>query len=433
LERKKREIYENSVLSFNPNCEIVSPSMMTLGFLGCGSRGRTYSKIAAEMSQRYKIVAVCDKVVTRAQKVAACVTNGDVAVYESDAEFFAQGKLADVLVIATQDADHFEHAKAAIALGYDILLEKPAGQTLEECEELHAMAIKHGVRIGLCFVLRYTPFYRAVKREIDSGRLGQIISIHASEGVDAYHQAHSYVRGHWRQSATASPMILAKSSHDCDLLCWFADAGVKHLTSYGSLEIFRAENAPAGAPARCTDGCPAAAECMYDAHRYLGDKRSWLRMVLDDSETADDERILKFLRESPWGRCVYRCDNDVVDHQVIAAEMENRITVTFTMTAFNCGRTLEIYGTKGSLKGGSPWKDAGAPELFFRDHSTATMEEVKFAHLDEGIYAGHGGGDAGIVDSLDRMFGLKGSLAPGLDGIEGHRFAFRAEASRLRS
>ena len=156
-------------------------------------------------------------------------------------------------------------------------------------------------------------------------------------------------------------------------------------------------------------------------------------MVLDDSETADDARILKFLQESPWGRCVYRCDNDVVDHQVIAAEMDNGITATFTMTAFNSGRTLEIYGTNGSLKGGSPWKDAGAPELFFRDHRTGTMEEVKFDLLDEGTYAGHGGGDAGIVDSLDQMFGPNGSLPPGLDGIEGHRFAFRAEMSRLRA
>ncbi len=414
-------------------CGIVLRSMMTLAVLGCGARGRTYSKVAAEMTARYRIVAACDKVVTRAQKLASFVTNGEVAVYDCEKEFFAAGKLSDVLLIATQDANHFEHAKAAIKLGYDILLEKPAAQTLEECEELHAMAIEHGVRIGLCFVLRYTPFYRAVKREIDSGRLGRIISLHASEGVDAYHQAHSYVRGHWRQSATASPMILAKSSHDCDLICWFANAGVKHLTSYGSLEVFRSENAPAGAPARCTDGCPAAAECMYDAHRYMGDKRSWLRMVLDDSETADDARILKFLQESPWGRCVYRCDNDVVDHQVIAAEMDNGITATFTMTAFNSGRTLEIYGTNGSLKGGSPWKDAGAPELFFRDHRTGTMEEVKFDLLDEGTYAGHGGGDAGIVDSLDQMFGPNGSLPPGLDGIEGHRFAFRAEMSRLRA
>ncbi len=407
--------------------------MMKLVFLGCGARGRTYSKFAAEMSDRYEIVAACDKVLGRAQKVAAFVPNGNVTIYKTEQELFAAGKIADVMVIATQDADHFAHAKAAIRLGYDILLEKPAAQTLEECEELHAMAVEHGVRIGLCFVLRYTPFYRAVKQCIDSGKLGRIISIHASEGVEAYHQAHSYVRGHWRQSASASPMILAKSSHDCDLLCWFADAGVKSLSSYGSLEIFRPEMAPAGAPARCTDGCPAAKDCMYDAHRYLGDKRSWLRMVLDDSETADDERIMKFLKESPWGRCVYRCDNDVVDHQVIAAEMENKISVTFTMTAFNCGRTLEIYGTKGSLKGGSPWKDAGAPELFFRDHSTGQMEEIPFNLADEGIYSGHGGGDAGIVDSLDKMLGVNGSLAPGVDGIEGHRFAFRAEASRLQN
>ena len=226
-------------------------------------------------------------------------------------------------------------------------------------------------------------------------------------------------------------MILAKCSHDADLFCWLANSEIRQVSSYGSLDFFRKENAPAGAPSRCSDGCPHARECMYDAHRYLTDKRTWLRMVLDGAETATDEDIMRFIRTSPWGRCVYHCDNDVVDHQVFSGEMVNGITINFTMTAFDFGRSMEIYGTRGVMKGGHAWLAAHAYELSIRDHATGKTTEIPVEHPDDSGYAGHGGGDFGIVDSLDRLFGPKGILRPGLDGLAGHRLALLAEQSRL--
>lgn len=404
--------------------------MMKIAVLGCGSRGRTYASIAASLPDRYEIAAACDLVPCRAEHVASLAPD-KVPVFFHDDEFFAAGKLADLLIIATQDRDHYQHALRAIAAGYDILLEKPASPTLEQCEDLDQKAREAGVKIGLCFVLRYTPFYRTVRSVIDSGRLGRIISLHACEGVEPYHQAHSFVRGHWAISADSSAMILAKCSHDTDLLCWFADSEIKQVSSYGRLEYFHAKNAPIGATDRCSDGCPHQSSCFYDAHRYLTDKRRWLTMVMDNAEEADDDRIMDFIRTSPWGRCVYHCDNDVVDHQVIAGEMENGISVTFTMTAFDLGRSIEIYGTLGSLKGGHAWKESGAFELSCRDHTTGKVEEIPIENPGDIGYTGHGGGDFGIVDSLDRLFGAKGSLSPGLDGLAGHRFALLAERSRL--
>lgn len=405
--------------------------MITIAILGCGARGRGYATIAATMPERYEIVAACDKVTWRTQEVAKCNAKREVPQFSDENAFFAAGKLADMIIIATQDRDHFGHAKQAIALGYDILLEKPAAESLEDCEELDRLARAAGVKIGLCFVLRYTPFYRAVKSAIDSGQLGRIISINACEGVEPYHQAHSYVRGHWAKSANATPMIVAKCSHDADLLCWFADSEITDISSYGRLDYFRIENAPEGATLRCTDGCPHIGKCDYDAHRYLGDKRSWLRHVLDGGLTAMDEQVIDFLKTSKWGRCVYQCDNDVVDHQVIAGEMANGITINFTMTAFECGRSIEIFGTRGSLKGGQMWKEANAYELCVRDHATGVTSEIVIEQPDAAGYAGHGGGDYGIVDSLDRLFGAHGSLRPGLDGLAGHRLAYLAEKSRV--
>ena len=404
---------------------------LQLAILGCGSRGRTYARIAASFGDRYQITAAADLLETRTAAVAGMVPPGaGFQTFRSAEALLAAGKLADVLIIASQDAHHFGHASAALRVGYDLLLEKPAAESLARCEELDALARSLGRRIALGFVLRYTPFYAAVKALVDGGRLGRVITMRLSEGVEPFHQAHSFVRGHWARTADSTPMIVAKCCHDTDLLCWLAGADPVAVSSFGRLDWFRAENAPTGAPRLCTDFCPAAVDCPYDVHRYLDDKRNWLGMVMDHAATARAAHILDFLKSSPWGRCVYHCDNDAVDHQVLAVEMSNGVTATLTMTAFDQGRTLEIHGTRASLRGGTPFHDAGAPELWLRDHQTGKLEAIPLETPDAAGYADHGGGDYGLVNALDSLFRGPGALPPGLDGLAGHRLAFLAEHAR---
>ena len=405
--------------------------VLTIAVLGCGSRGRTYSKIIGTYGDRYRLTAAADLVATRRETVTSFAPEGGVRQFENAEDFFAAGKLADVVIVATQDSQHFGHAMTALELGYDIVLEKPAADSLERCEELDRRARELGRRIVPCFVLRYTPFYSTVKQVIDSGRLGRVISIRSHEGVEPYHQAHSFVRGHWANTQSSSPMIVAKCSHDADLLCWFGGAPLRAISSHGDRSWFREENAPEGAPARCTDGCPAAETCLYNAHHYLNGKRRWLSMVMDGWETADDEKILHFLKTSPWGRCVYHCDNDTVDHQVLACELTNGVTATHTMTAFDCGRSIEIYGTLAALKGGDTAKQAGAPELWLRHHSSGAIEEVPVSQPGDAGYAGHGGGDQGLVDALAGLFRGETAVPIGLDGLAGHRLAYLAEEARV--
>ena len=406
---------------------------LQIAILGCGARGRIYSRIAASLGNRYQITAAVDPVSARRAAIEELAPPGAIRTFTNTEEFFAAGKLADVLIIATQDADHYGHATTALHTGYDLLLEKPAAETLERCEELDMLARSLGRRIALCFVLRYTPFYVTVKKVLESGRLGRIITLRASEGVEPFHQSHSFVRGHWSKSASSTPMIVAKCSHDADLLCWLSGSQPRSVSSFGRLDWFHAGNAPAGAPRRCTDGCPVAAECMFDAHRYLTDRRTWLGLVMDGVDDADEIRCLDFLKTSPWGRCVYHCDNDAVDHQIVAVEMANGVTATLTMTAFDEGRTLEIHGTHGSLRGGVPFREAGTPELWLRDHRSGTVENIPLPSA-EGVegYASHGGGDFGLIDALDGFFAQPSAMEPGLDGLAGHRLAYLAEESRIQ-
>ncbi len=412
---------------------MTKPQPLKIACLGCGARAQTYASLMSRQPARFQILAGADPVPERVEKVRVFSGRADFRSFSSAEELLAAGGIADVLIIATQDNYHYEPCRRALELGYNILLEKPIATRLEQVLEIERLAQRQNRRVMVCFVLRFAAFYRKVKEILDSGALGELVSIQASEGVMPWHQAHSFVRGHWAIQAASSPMILSKCCHDTDIVHWLAGRRCWRISSFGSREFFRAEQAPAGAPARCTDGCPVGEQCPYNALRYVTDRRTpWLAMVYDRAATATSEEIVAWLRSSPWGRCVYRCDNDVVDRQVLAMEFEGGVTGVFTMTAFENGRHIEIYGTRGVLKGGETYKRHWGAQLVFLPHEG---EPVRYSVQDEeGGYELHGGGDAGLVNALyDEMTAPPGSpLQAGLTStVHSHVIAFGAEAARL--
>ena len=406
---------------------------LKLACIGCGARAQTYTELASRLPDRFEIVAGADPVRERVDKIRKLSHNPSFEGFASAQEFLARGKIADVLIIATQDSYHYESCRPALELGYDILLEKPIATQVDQVLEIERLALNLGRRVMVCFVLRFAAFYRKVKEIIDSGTLGELVSIQANEGVMPWHQAHSFVRGHWAVKAKSSPMILSKCCHDVDVLHWLAGQRCQRISSFGSLGVFRRERAPAGVPDRCTDGCPVADACPYNALRYTGDMRfPWLSMVYDRAKEATPEEITAWLRTSPWGRCVYRCDNDVVDRQVLALDFEGGLTSTFTMTAFATGRHIEVCGTRGVLRGGESYRQYLGTHLLLTPHEG---EPVRFTvQAEDGGYELHGGGDAGLVNALyDEM--TKPPNEPLCAGIastvHSHIIAFAAEESRL--
>lgn len=405
---------------------------LTLAGCGCGSRTRTYMSLAAEMPDKYRIVAGSDPVPERVAAVRDMSGNPEFQSFSSFDELLARPRLADVLIIGTQDADHYKPAKRAMELGYHLLLEKPAATTLEDVLDLERIATERQRRVLLGFVLRYTNFYRKVRSLIESGRLGKVITFNLNEGAGAWHQVHSFVRGHWSRSATSTPMILAKCSHDLDLMVWLFGARCAAVNSYGRLSHFHSCNAPAGAPARCTDGCPVGDTCDYNARLYTGKHKGWLSMVMDGWKTVTDDQIIDWLRISPWGRCAYRCDNDVPDHQVLAMDFEGGITGTFTMTAFDDGRHLEIHGTKAVLKGGESLRKLTGSDLALIPHHGGEIERFDTRAEEKG-YKGHGGGDQGLMEALYEEMSRPDSAAMTSSiqqSVESHYMGFAAEISR---
>lgn len=291
-----------------------------------------------------------------------------------------------------------EPVLAFAALGYHIMLEKPMALTADECRRIVAAVEKAGVILAVGHVLRYTPYTQALKRIVDSGRLGEIVSVQHLEPVGFWHQAHSFVRGNWRREDEATSMLMAKSCHDLDWLQYVLGRPPVRVSSFGRLSHFRPENKPVGAADRCLD-CAVETSCPYSAKRDYGDRlargaHNWPLSVVIDEFTP--QALDTALREGPYGRCVYACDNDVVDHQVVAMEFASGATGTFTMTAFTeqADRQTRIFGTRAELRG-------DGEHLRVYDFLTRAEELIDLGT--EGTMdaaGGHGGGDAGLMDAF---------------------------------
>jgi predicted dehydrogenase len=403
-------------------------SVFTLAVLGCGSRGRIYSGIAAGLPEKFKVVAACDPVPERTAFVQEKSGYADFKEFSDAESFFAAGKLADALMICTQDTQHFEQATRAMDMGYDILLEKPIAPTHEQTLFLAEQAKRLGRKVVVCHVLRYAPFYIAMRDIIASGEIGEIVNFEAMEGVEPWHMAHSFVRGHWSRPDKASPTVVAKSCHDMDMLAWVLDRPCESVSAVGSLSRFTEKHAPAGAPARCTDGCPVGDTCFYNSNKYTGEMgRRWLGMVNDKPDAPADE-IMAWLKTSAWGRCVYRCDNTAPDHISAAMKFAGEVTGTFTLTAFDFGRQYAFFGTKGVLRGGPAYKKMTGADILVQPHGGAEPRRVVIPTP----VTGHGGGDSGIVNALyDELTGAGDGRTSIARSVQSHAMAFAAEHSRV--
>ena len=396
---------------------------ITAVVLGAGSRGEIYANYAKEHPEELKIVAVAEPKEDRRRLMAQAHDIPEENCFAHWRDLLDKPVLADAAFICTLDDQHTEPAILALQKGYHVLLEKPMSNKEEECVAIEAAAAKSGKTLAVCHVLRYTPFYQSLKALVDGGEIGQVCAISQIENVAYWHQAHSFVRGNWRNSKETSPMILQKSCHDMDILLWLAQKDCKRVSSFGSLRHFTKENAPAGAPQRCLDGCPHADTCLYYAPKlYLTGKTDWPVDVLTTDLTP--EGITKALKEGPYGRCVYHCDNDVVDRQVVNLELEDGVVCSFMMTAFtaNCRRQLKILGTTGQIQA-----DMGDKKIVLHPFG-GEPREIPLAEAT----SGHGGGDFGLVGDFLRVLREGGeSRSSARQSLQSHLICFAAERSRL--
>lgn len=402
---------------------------VTVVMVGAGSRGNVYGNYALKFPGKVKFVGVSDINPERKEAFARKHGIPKEHCFGDFHEILAVPKFADAMVIATPDDLHYEPCMKALDLGYDVLLEKPAAQTEKECRDILAQSRKYGHLVAVCHVLRYAPYFLAMREMIRKGAIGDLVSIQHLEPIQYEHMAHSYVRGNWRDSKQTTPIILAKSCHDLDIIRWIVDKPCQTIVADGSLYLFKEENAPEGAPARCTDGCPHERNCPYSAINIYQRKKGYL-YVFDNLDKNDDEAILERLRTTGYGRCVYHCDNDQPDHYVTAITFEGGVTASFSMEAFSPrgGRRTRIMGTRGFIEGDN--KSFTVSDFVTGKEETWNKE---ISEIPEYKGAGHGGGDHALMRDFVEAVAAQdpGRLSSTIEvSVESHVMGFAAEKSR---
>jgi predicted dehydrogenase len=399
---------------------------------GAGGRGTGYAAYATHHPALAELVGVAEPRETPRLRLA---TDHDIApenIFLDWKEAAAREKFADAVVITTQDAMHTEPAIAFAEKGYHLLLEKPMAPTADECRRIVDAVKANGVMLAVGHVMLYTRYTQALRRVLDEGAIGEIVSIQHLEPVGFWHQAHSFVRGNWRNEAESSFMLLAKSCHDIDWLRYIMGERCVAVSSFGSLKHFRQAEKPAAAgdALRCT-ACDFEPECPYSAKKlYLGNlaqgKTGWPVNVLTFDLT--EAGVLAALESGPYGRCVYECDNDVVDNQVVNLEFAGGKTAGFTMTAFAMAghRRTSIFGTRGEIYG-------NGVEIRVTDFLTGQTRTIDTAATDSTILGGHGGGDLGLMGAFIKAVAdndPSGLLSGPDETLESHLMVFAAEQAR---
>jgi predicted dehydrogenase len=400
---------------------------LTAVVIGAGGRGNVYARYAQEQPEEWRIVGVAEPLRLRNGRMAQAHTIPEANRFVTWQHVFDRPCFADACIITTPDHLHHGPAMAALEAGYHLILEKAIAQSWKQCRDILRLAERKDRIVAVCHVLRYAPFFRQMKHVVDSGRIGRVVSVQHLEPVEHIHMSHSFVRGNWRNSELSTPMLLSKSCHDLDILRWIIDRPCRKVQSFGSLALFRREMAPAGAPERCTDRCPSEKTCAFSALKiYLRDKLwgTYHLNVPDDS----DESILAALRQGPYGRCVYRNDNDVVDHQVVNLVFDGGITVSFAMEGLTSygGRRTRITGTEGDIVG-----DERILDVFHFPTRQRILWDVREHSAGLG---GHGGGDHRLVRDFVQAVsrGDPSLLTSTLEAsMESHLMGFLAEESRL--
>ncbi|WP_433259645.1 Gfo/Idh/MocA family protein (plasmid) [Streptosporangium sp. CA-135522] len=404
---------------------------LTVAVVGAGARGAGYAELAAQRPDRVEIVAVAEPRDQVRDRFAVRHALPSERVFADWREMAAHGRIADAVIVATLDAGHLEPTNVLAGQGYDILLEKPIAPTEAESTAIGELAARTGVTVAVCHVMRYTPYTQRVKELLPE--IGEIVSVEHLEPIGAYHFAHSFVRGNWRRTDEATFALLAKSCHDIDWLVYIVDRPVLRASSFGGLFHFRPDNRPDGAAERCLD-CPLQDSCAYsatalyrDGLRRRGTKQYFTRVMT--AGELSEEAVTRALRQGPYGRCVYACDNDVADHQVVNLEFAGGATASFTMTAFTPleNRHTKIFGTAGQLTG-----DGRFIHIYdFKSEKTTTVD----TSLDGSSAAeGHAGGDENLIRSfVDALHqGRPELIRSGIEeSVASHRVVFAAERARL--
>jgi predicted dehydrogenase len=392
--------------------------------IGAGNRTNKYLEYVKQHPDKAKLVGVVELNEIRRNKIAEKFCLEPSACFTDYHDFFRSSLKVDAVMICTPENMHYEPCMMAIEAGYHVLLEKPIAQTPEECIAIGEAARRKNVIVTVCHVLRYHPYFIKLKELACSGELGNIISINHRTAVGVDRATHSFVRGPWRKESETYPMLISKCCHDIDFLLWLTKTRCRKLTSFGSLRWFKSTNAPEGSAHRCID-CQVESQCPFSAVDLYRIRRDWIANFDVPQGKNIDEVIEEELEQGLYGRCIYHCDNDVVDHQIVSMEMESEVAINFSMDIFTLEdhRATQICLTEGEIEG---------DETQIKVRRFRGGEETIYDFSDIKHKPFHAGADLDLMNDFIEAIQTEGKyLRTSIDlSVESHRICFEAERSR---
>jgi predicted dehydrogenase len=393
---------------------------------GAGNRGNVYGNFAFEYPDQLDIVGVAEPVTIRNERYSAKHNIKAENRFKTWEDVFKKPKFADAIIITTPDNLHYGPCMKALEMGYDVLLEKPISPSEKECRDILAMAKKTGRIVAVCHVLRYAPYFVRLRELMHSGAIGEVVSVQHLEPIEHIHMSHSFVRGNWHSSKATTPIILAKSCHDLDILRWLINKPSQTVHAFGSLSWFTSKNAPEGSTARCMDGCKVEATCPYSAMKiYYHERKRLYVFDMPEDKSRHSDFILEQLKNTNYGRCVYKMENDQPDHYITNILFDNNITASFSMEAFTSyeGRRTRVMGSMGDIVG---------------DMTQFTITDFRTGEVRNWSQKsdGHGGGDWRLAANWVQAVAKQDAslLTSTIDAsIESHLMGFAAEKSRTEN
>ncbi len=401
---------------------------VSIVMIGAGNRARKYLQYILSNPGRVRLAGVVDSNPLRRESFAsACRGLSASDIYSNVDDFFARGRVADAVVVATPDDCHYDHTMRAIKLGYHVLLEKPIAQTEAEAEAIAEAAREAGVIVNVCYVLHFHPYFQKLRELARSGELGEIVAINHCSPVGIDRATHIYVRGHWGKKSTSGPLFTSKCCHDVDFLLWLTGSRCRRISSQGSLRWFTAANAPEGSAARCVE-CRVEEDCPFSAVDLYRRRREWTKNFDIPSGKTISDAIEIELRDGRYGRCVYHCDNDVVDRQAVALETESGVIINISMDVFTTEnhRTTRISLTNGEITG----DERGITVTTFRPRAS---RHIDFSHTVGAPF--HAGADlATVANFIDDITGMQDRSATDIDSaVYSQHVCDAIEQARLKS
>ncbi|CEH34265.1 Gfo/Idh/MocA family protein [Romboutsia lituseburensis] len=398
-----------------------------IAVVGAGSRGMyAYAPYLLDNPELGEIVAIAEPIDEKRDLFKNKYNLDSKNIFNSWQDLLANDKIADAIIIANNDDSHFEPAKLALEKGYHVLLEKPMSNDLNKVISLGELAKQYNNQVFMvCHVLRYTPFFNELKKIVESKELGELISIQHNENIGYWHFAHSYVRGNWRNSIETSPLILAKSCHDLDILLWLVDSPGEYISSFGNLSHLTSASFKTSMKDHCVK-CDLQETCPYSAVKIYLEEDKIVRSLNAVHPHPTKYNLKKALQNGPYGRCVYKCDNNVVDHMVNIIEFKNKVTATFNLSAFTqeCSRTIKLMFSHGEVGGNFTQNIIDIHKFGTNTHTIINPK------LNQ---SGHGGGDYSLIkDFISSISSNDGELkTTAIKSVQSHVMAFAAEYSRI--